>query len=441
MKKSIVTTKSGKTFTARRAVNHIPDELLQDPILKEAINKLPANYNFEIYKTIWKIKSNNIKKVALQFPEGLLMFANPIADIIEDFTDSEVMILGDVTYGACCVDDFTAKKLGAELLIHYGHSCLIPITQTQGIQMLYIFVDIKIDSLHFVETLKFNFQSNDNINNNINNIIYNNNIYNNNINYNNNNNNNDDDNIDNGDVKLNNSERNDVIKKIALVSTVQFITTLQVVSKELSSHFDILLPQSKPLSPGEILGCTSPRLPNDVDAIVYLGDGRFHIESIIIHNPGVPAFKYDPYSKTFTREKYDFEMLHKNRKQEIDRAKDSKCVAVVMGTLGRQGSPRVVETLKAKLRSRDKDVVVILMTELFPDKLKLFEDIDAWVQVACPRLSIDWGTEFHKPLLNPYEANVMMKSLEYQQTYPMDYYANNSLADYAVNYKALHHLL
>ncbi|ESN99835.1 hypothetical protein HELRODRAFT_83835, partial [Helobdella robusta] len=375
---------------ARRAVNHIPDELLQDPILKEAINKLPANYNFEIYKTIWKIKSNNIKKVALQFPEGLLMFANPIADIIEDFTDSEVMILGDVTYGACCVDDFTAKKLGAELLIHYGHSCLIPITQTQGIQMLYIFVDIKIDSLHFVETLKFNFQSNDGI---------------------------------------------------ALVSTVQFITTLQVVSKELSSHFDILLPQSKPLSPGEILGCTSPRLPNDVDAIVYLGDGRFHIESIIIHNPGVPAFKYDPYSKTFTREKYDFEMLHKNRKQEIDRAKDSKCVAVVMGTLGRQGSPRVVETLKAKLRSRDKDVVVILMTELFPDKLKLFEDIDAWVQVACPRLSIDWGTEFHKPLLNPYEANVMMKSLEYQQTYPMDYYANNSLADYAVNYKALHHLL
>ena len=32
--------------------------------------------------------------------------------------------MGDVTYGACCVDDFTAKALGADLLIHYGHSCL-----------------------------------------------------------------------------------------------------------------------------------------------------------------------------------------------------------------------------------------------------------------------------------------------------------------------------
>ena len=28
-----------------------------------------------------------------------------------------------------------------------------------------------------------------------------------------------------------------------------------------------------------------------------------------------------------------------------------------------------------------------------------------WVQVACPRLSIDWGYAFPKPLLSPYEVN------------------------------------
>ncbi len=32
--------------------------------------------------------------------------------------------MGDVTYGACCIDDFTAKALGADFLVHYGHSCL-----------------------------------------------------------------------------------------------------------------------------------------------------------------------------------------------------------------------------------------------------------------------------------------------------------------------------
>ena len=37
---------------------------------------------------------------------------------------------GDVTYGACCVDDYTAASLGADFLVHYGHSCLVPVDVT-----------------------------------------------------------------------------------------------------------------------------------------------------------------------------------------------------------------------------------------------------------------------------------------------------------------------
>ena len=33
---------------------------------------------------------------------------------------------------------------------------------------------------------------------------------------------------------------------------------------------------AKPLSPGEILGCTSPRMLES-DSLIYLGDGRFHL--------------------------------------------------------------------------------------------------------------------------------------------------------------------
>ena len=45
-------------------------------------------------------------------PEGLTMFATTIADILEKYTDAEIIIMADVTYGACCVDDFSAKALG-----------------------------------------------------------------------------------------------------------------------------------------------------------------------------------------------------------------------------------------------------------------------------------------------------------------------------------------
>ena len=67
------------------------------------------------------------KRVALQLPEGLTMFATTLADIIEKHTGADSVIMADVTYGACCVDDYSARALDCELLVHYGHSCLVPI--------------------------------------------------------------------------------------------------------------------------------------------------------------------------------------------------------------------------------------------------------------------------------------------------------------------------
>lgn len=39
----------------------------------------------------------NATVVALQFPEGLLLFACIIADIIESFTGAEALVMGDVS--------------------------------------------------------------------------------------------------------------------------------------------------------------------------------------------------------------------------------------------------------------------------------------------------------------------------------------------------------
>ena len=149
--KSLVVKDSSRP--RRRIVKQIPDDILSNSEMNEAIALLPQNYNFEVHKTIWRIRQTGSKKVALQFPEGLMMFACPLADIVEKFGQVETIIMGDVTYGACCVDDFTARALGADLMVHYGHSCLVPI-DTTSIKMLYVFVDIKIDNQHVVDTVR-----------------------------------------------------------------------------------------------------------------------------------------------------------------------------------------------------------------------------------------------------------------------------------------------
>lgn len=53
-----------------RTLNKIPAEILNDPLLNEAIAELPSNYNFEIHKTIHRCREIKAKRVALQMPEG-----------------------------------------------------------------------------------------------------------------------------------------------------------------------------------------------------------------------------------------------------------------------------------------------------------------------------------------------------------------------------------
>lgn len=51
-------------------------------------------------------------------------------------------------------------------------------------------------------------------------------------------------------------------------------------------------------------------------------------------------------------------------------------------------------------------------------------NVDCWVQIACPRLSIDWGASYTKPLLTCYEAFVALGATEWREAYPMDWYSN-----------------
>ncbi len=300
------------------------------------------------------------------------MYACLIADILDRYTGAQVVIMGDVTYGACCVDDFTAKALGADLLIHYGHSCLVNVAET-SINVMYVFVEIRFEVSHLVETVKLNFTRD---------------------------------------------------KHLAIVGTIQFASSFHEAKRLLEPHFDSLqIPQAKPLSGGELLGCTSPTLSSDVDAIVYVADGRFHLESIMIANPGIPAYKYDPHSKLFTIEEYDNAKMLAMRKEQIDRGKDARVFGLILGTLGRQGNLSILDRLHTMLEKAGRQVVLMLLSEIGPAKLKALPQVDCWVQVACPRLSIDWGYAFEKPLLSPYEAMVCLGEQAWLTVYPQDFYA------------------
>ena len=191
----------------------------------------------------------------------------------------------------------------------------------------------------------------------------------------------------------------------------------------------------------------------------------------MIANPSVPAFRYDPYSKKFTRERYDHREMRAARSDAVmaarksigDIAHKSSAVdtsagetpawGVVLGTLGRQGNfrqlqvrgsnfphpqimiliplPRLLQAITRQLTKSHTPIpyVPILLSELSPAKLSLFNPhISIFVQTSCPRLSIDWGYAFDRPLLSPYETAVAIGKTERwidreDGDYPMDFYA------------------
>lgn len=99
-----------------------------------------------------------------------------------------------------------------------------------SIKTLYIFVRIKIDVNHLVKTIEKNIPKNN---------------------------------------------------KICLLSTVQFTKSINEALNILKEEYsNIIIPQEKPLSSGEVLGCTSPNL-SDYDTLIFVSDGRFHIEVYI----------------------------------------------------------------------------------------------------------------------------------------------------------------
>lgn len=112
---------------------------------------------YEIKRTISEIRAGQWKRIALQFPDDMLVDAPRVFERLRDglkheraaraaATASEdekteekeekLCILGDTSYGSCCVDEVAAEHTDADVVVHYGRACLSP---TARLPVIYVF--------------------------------------------------------------------------------------------------------------------------------------------------------------------------------------------------------------------------------------------------------------------------------------------------------------
>ncbi|MDB3956067.1 diphthamide biosynthesis enzyme Dph2 [Candidatus Nitrosopelagicus sp.] len=300
--------------------------------------------------------------VALNAPDGMLPQVQQTAMNITKKFDIPAFVLADTTWGTCDLNSNGAKVLGAEILFNIGHTNKLetfPGTQDNVI-MIDAFDDISFDQV-IPKAIEI-FEG----------------------------------------------------KIISLITDSQHLHQIDTVKEKLEKH-DIIVKIGKgkgQLNDGQVFGCEfypAMETREQVDANLFLGQSNFHAAGVAL-STRIRTYILDPYFNE-VRDVTDFaKKIEKRATLKIYKATEAKVFGVIVGLKEGQFAKITALKFKKELEERGKEVQLLALTDITNDRLKNFTGIDAFIQVACPRISTD--NEFDKPMLSTPQANALLKMLK-----------------------------
>jgi 2-(3-amino-3-carboxypropyl)histidine synthase len=202
--------------------------------------------------------------------------------------------------------------------------------------------------------------------------------------------------------------------KISLVTSSQYLHSMQKVKEIFEYHgYEVVIGRGKGhLNDGQVFGCEFYPVyhtKDHVDAYLFLGQSIFHSASVAIVTQK-PTFMLDPYFNEYSEISDIARKLEKKAILTVYKAQDAKTIGIIIGLKEGQFANIKALELKRLLELAGKKIMLIAMTEITDERLLSFEDIDAFIQVACPRIGTD--NHFHKPVLSVPQAISLIKLLK-----------------------------
>ena len=314
-----------------------------------------SEFDFDLYSIIDTIKSKNYKTIGLQFPEGFKRKALNIANELETETSAAIIISGNPCFGACDIDTAFAGKV--DIMFHFGHSKM-------G----------RFDNVVFIEARS------------------------------------------NADVLPCIKTALPLLKttKLGLITTVQHIHKLGEVTKFLCENGIEAIPgkgDNRVSYPGQVLGCNFTAAHIDREEYLYIGSGIFHPLGVAIAT-GKIVVAADPYMNTAMV--VSPEKFLRKRSGYIAKAMDGNIFGIIVSTKSGQNRIELANRLAGIAKKHGKYAHLIMMDLVTPDQLLAFK-VDAYVNTACPRITIDDAERVHVPILTPQEFEVVTgeRNLDY----------------------------
>jgi 2-(3-amino-3-carboxypropyl)histidine synthase len=312
-------------------------------------------------KVFNEIRKKNAKRIVLNAPDGILSKVQELAERVENDLGVQAIIVAEPTYGSCDTIDEEAKKLNADIAFHIGHK-----VSFEMLGKVTIMVDA-YDDVEFDEVVK---------------------------------------------------KATPLLKKykkVGLCTISQHLHMLSKVKNLLEEKgIKVLIGKGKGrLLDGQVLGCefhTIYEIKEQVNVFVFLGQSPFHAIGVAL-STGKQTFMLDPYMNEIVDASKLAEKSLKRAILSIYKALDCSRFGVVFSLKEGQFMLDKAIEIKNKLKKYGKSVVMLAMREITNDRLMVFNDVEAFIIVACPRIPIN-GFEFKKPVLSYLQAQALFDLIE-----------------------------
>ncbi|KAH3697607.1 2-(3-amino-3-carboxypropyl)histidine synthase subunit 2-like [Dreissena polymorpha] len=347
-----------------------------DSVLSRTVGSqaLPTDHTqldvvYEINRTLHWIKENGFKRVALQFPDELMGDAVSVTKQLERLVpeDARVFILGDTSYGSCCVDEVAAQHYNADCLVHYGRSCL---SVPARIATQFVFGRLPLDLDDLADKVTVLFPSADA------NVIL---VYDSVFQY----------------------ACDDIVKKLPQYTGISL--SVLAIDK------DKLQPDDK--GSQIIQKCSRViKIPQDKQlesySFLYIGSESLTLTNLMYNFQSSTFFSYNPITRTGRKESVNVNKMLMKRYFMIEKAKDANIVGILVGTLGVANYLDILNRLKLLIKNAGKKSYVFIVGKINVAKLANFMEVDVFVLIACAENSLLDSSDFYKPVVTPYEMEL-----------------------------------
>jgi diphthamide biosynthesis protein 2 len=357
-----------------------------DPSLLRTFSDEQLYLTYEIKRTVDEIRHGKYKRIALQFPDHMLTHAPRVFDALQkelsvqqeaqDVTEAldqvslepeqeRLCILGDSSYGACCVDEVAAEHVMADVVVHYGRTCLSP---TQRLPVIYVFTFRPLDLDAVVASFQKTYPEKD--------------------------------------------------QKVALMADIPYSEHVQPLQSALEGlGYTNLFPTSVVHNPSSLLPNRTVPAGVEEDATILREYSLFHISepptSLLLNltsrvatidiYPTVSEGSEPPQTMSASTAQ-----ILRRRYALVTNLSTVSVFGILINTLSVKNYMGALAHVQDLITRAGKKYYTFVVGKVNAAKVANFSEVDGWVIIGCWESSLIESKDFWKPIITPFELGLAL---------------------------------